>query len=98
MQVAQPCDFANVPPHPLIYASLIPSRSPHLLRRMDLHRPKTKYTVGRGPLNDFVLDEERSGQIGMSQAHLAHQTNNVMHRLDSLHPVERRGWQRSYSR
>ncbi|VDB94811.1 unnamed protein product [Peniophora sp. CBMAI 1063] len=63
MQRPLPCDFTSVPPHPLIYASLEPAHSPHRLRRIDLHRPRTKYTVGRGPLNDFVLGEEYSGQI-----------------------------------
>ncbi|KZV68094.1 hypothetical protein PENSPDRAFT_736154 [Peniophora sp. CONT] len=56
-------DFVKLPPHPLIYASLVPCWSPSPLRRMDLHKPKTSYTVGRGPLNDFVLHDDRSGQI-----------------------------------
>ena len=58
------CDFESAPPHPLIYASLEPCYSPTLVKRMDLHDPKATYTIGRGPLNDFVLDEEESGQIG----------------------------------
>ena len=58
------CDFKSVPPHPLIYASLEPCYSPTLVKRIDLHDPKATYTIGRGPLNDFVLDEEESGQIG----------------------------------
>ncbi|KZV61689.1 hypothetical protein PENSPDRAFT_285557 [Peniophora sp. CONT] len=78
MRVAQPCDFTSVPPHPLIYASLVPSRSPHRLRRIDLHKPQTKYTVGRGPLNDFVLDEDRSGQIDWTHCTLlADEEGNV---------------------
>lgn len=57
-------DIARAPPHPLVYASLEPCYSSRRVKRMDLHKPKTTYTVGRGPLNDFVLDDEQSGQIG----------------------------------
>ena len=58
------CDFVSAPPHPLIFASLEPCYSPTPVKGMDLHDSKATYTIGRGPLNDFVLDEEQSGQIG----------------------------------
>ncbi|KZV63455.1 hypothetical protein PENSPDRAFT_691631 [Peniophora sp. CONT] len=62
-QDAEPrIDFADLPPHPLIYASLEPCYLPSY-DRMDLHKPKARYTIGRGPLNDFVLDDPQSGQI-----------------------------------
>lgn len=66
MQQCLRCDFVNVPPHPLIYASLEPRCSPSFARRIDLHRPQAKYTIGRSPMNNFVLDDEYSGQIGES--------------------------------
>ena len=57
---------ASVPSHPLVYASLEPRHLSRHVKRMDLHKPQTTYSVGRGPLNDFVLTDEQSGQIGES--------------------------------
>ncbi|VDB82671.1 unnamed protein product [Peniophora sp. CBMAI 1063] len=56
-------DFGSLPPHPLIYASLEPCYSPSFVQRIDLHRPQTRFTLGRSPQNDFVLEDRQSGQI-----------------------------------
>ncbi|VDB94807.1 unnamed protein product [Peniophora sp. CBMAI 1063] len=84
MQKVLRCDFTSVPPHPLIYASLEPTHSPHRLRRIDLHRPRSKYTVGRSPLNDFVLGEEYSGQIDWTHCTLLNDEQGNVRIVDNF--------------
>ncbi|KZV68557.1 hypothetical protein PENSPDRAFT_754006 [Peniophora sp. CONT] len=48
-------DFNAQPPHPLIYASLVPASSPSTNYRLDMHRPQKNYTIGRSPDQDLVL-------------------------------------------
>ncbi|KZV73377.1 hypothetical protein PENSPDRAFT_295910 [Peniophora sp. CONT] len=52
----EPFDFESSPPHPLTYASLVPWHSCKYLRRLDLHKPKFMYTLGRAPTNDFTFE------------------------------------------
>ncbi|KZV63454.1 hypothetical protein PENSPDRAFT_210356 [Peniophora sp. CONT] len=96
-------DSANPPPHPLLYASLEPCYLAGYLAgydHMGLHKPKTKYTIGRGPLNDFVLDDSESGQIDWTHCTLMllddgdvriednHTTNGIWVANRRLHPGE----------
>lgn len=84
-----PCDFVNVPPHPLIYASLKPRHSASYARRIDLHRPQTRHTIGRSPMNDFVLDAE-TGQIGEPLGRHKYSRPSILIgliRLDALYPL-----------
>ena len=42
--------------HPLLYASPIPINESRGVPRIDLHKPKAVYSVGRNPQSDVVLD------------------------------------------
>ncbi|VDC06676.1 unnamed protein product [Peniophora sp. CBMAI 1063] len=56
-------DFASSPPHPLIYASLVPWHSSKGLLRLDLHKPKSTYSIGRAPSNDFTFENRKISWI-----------------------------------
>ena len=47
--------------HPLLYASLTSVNSHCDVPHMKLYKPKTKYSIGRNPQSDIVLDSELFG-------------------------------------
>lgn len=47
--------------HPLLYASFTPVDASSKVPRIDLHKPKVLYSVGRNPQCDIVLDSQCLG-------------------------------------
>lgn len=58
-----PKDLTSRGAHPLLYASLMPIKPLTKVSRIDLHKPKALYNVGRNPQSDIVLTSQH---IGMS--------------------------------
>ena len=77
--------------HPLLYASLIPTQSAGDIPSIHLYKPKTKYSLGRDPHSDVVLDSRNFGNS--SYLYILNMLNPcVLERTVILQPVV--GWAR----